>query len=56
MKYSVAQNFKFKKVRDIKSHMAQCKYELDEKKIIANMTEWYLANYKSIYKINRKVS
>lgn len=55
MKYSLPIKIKSKKIKDVKKYIAECEYEIAERKVIQNMTEWYLENMTDLPKLRKEV-
>jgi|DEB0MinimDraft_10_1074344.scaffolds.fasta_scaffold275425_2 hypothetical protein len=55
MKYSLPQNLKFKKIKNVKQYIQDCEYELAEQKILKNMNDWYIKNYSNVEQIRKEI-
>jgi len=55
MKYSLPQNLKFKKIKNVKQYIQDCEYELAQQKILKNMNDWYIKNYSNVEQIRKEI-
>lgn len=55
MKYSLPQNLKFKKIKNVKQYIQDCEYELAEQKILKNMNDWYIKNYSNVEQTRKDI-
>ncbi len=55
MKYSLPQNLKFKKIKNVKQYIQDCEYELAEQKILKNMNDWYIKNYSNVEQTRKEI-
>jgi len=55
MKYSLPQNLKFKKIKNVKQYIQDCEYELAEQKVLKNMNDWYIKNYSNVEQTRKEI-
>jgi len=55
MKYSLPQNLKFKKIKNVKQYIQDCEYELAQQKILKNMNDWYIKNYSNVEQTRKDI-